>query len=176
MYQTRFGEPVLKMNFKSNWITIQTCQLPWNGHERLLMQGGRSLELHSLMHWKTQSWTLTIGTYNQEHCPTGHQMGVPRYGNQATLIMANFNTTSAVKWANILVGADYRLFEVIPDGNTFVDFSRQVSERTKAGKDGRFGKNQYYTKYGAFGQITKLLFDDKLKLSASARLDHNPWV
>jgi outer membrane receptor for ferrienterochelin and colicin len=81
---------------------------------------------------------------------------------------------SRVKWANILVGADYRLFEVIPDGNTFVDFSRPVSERTKADKDGSFGQNQYYAKYGAFGQITKLLFDDRLKLSASARLDHNP--
>ncbi|HZH95044.1 MAG TPA: TonB-dependent receptor, partial [Flavisolibacter sp.] len=81
---------------------------------------------------------------------------------------------SRVKWANILVGADYRLFEVIPDGNTFVDFSRPVNERTKADKDGSFGKNQYYAKYGAFGQITKLLFDDRLKLSASARLDHNP--
>jgi hypothetical protein len=29
---------------------------------------------------------------------------------------------SKIKWANILVGADYRLYEVIPDGNTFVDF------------------------------------------------------
>ena len=73
-----------------------------------------------------------------------------------------------------MVGADYRLFEVLPDGNTFVDFSRPVAERTKVDKDGSFGKNQYYRKYGAFGQITKLFFDDKLKLSASGRLDHNP--
>ena len=81
---------------------------------------------------------------------------------------------SKIKWANILVGADARLFEVIPDGNTFVDFSRPLNERTVAEKDGSFGKNQYYSKYGAFGQITRLFFNDKLKLSGSARIDDNP--
>jgi outer membrane receptor protein involved in Fe transport len=81
---------------------------------------------------------------------------------------------SRIKWASILVGADYRLFEVIPDGNTFVDLSRPLAERTKADKDGSFGRNQYYSKYGAFAQVTKLFFDEKLKVSASARLDHNP--
>jgi outer membrane receptor protein involved in Fe transport len=81
---------------------------------------------------------------------------------------------SKIKWANILVGADYRLFEVIPDGNTFVDFSRPLEERTIADKNGSFGKRQHYQKYGAFGQITKLFFYDKLKVSASARVDRNP--
>lgn len=81
---------------------------------------------------------------------------------------------SQIKWANLLAGADYRLYEVIPDGNTFVDFSRPLNERTEADKNGRFGQNQYYRKYGAFAQITKLFFDEKLKVSASARLDHNP--
>jgi iron complex outermembrane recepter protein len=81
---------------------------------------------------------------------------------------------SKIKWANILVGADYRLFEVIPDGNTFVDFSRPLAERTVADKDGSFGKKQLYRKYGAFGQVTKLFFDEKLKLSVSARVDRNP--
>ncbi|HKG68186.1 MAG TPA: TonB-dependent receptor, partial [Segetibacter sp.] len=81
---------------------------------------------------------------------------------------------SKIKWANILVGADYRLYEVIPDGNTFVDFSRPVGERTVADKNGSFGKNQYYRKYGGFVQIAKLFFNDKLKVSASARVDNNP--
>ena len=81
---------------------------------------------------------------------------------------------SKIKWANILVGADYRLYEVIPDGNTFVDFSRPVDERTIPDKNGSYGKNQYYRKYGAFIQATKLFFDDKLKVSASARVDQNP--
>lgn len=81
---------------------------------------------------------------------------------------------SRFKWANVLVGADYRLFEVIPDGNTFVDLSRPLAERTIADKEGSFGKKQYYRKYGVFGQITRLFFDEKLKVSASARVDRNP--
>ncbi len=81
---------------------------------------------------------------------------------------------SRIKWANILVGADYRRYAVEPDGNTFVDFSRPLEERTLPDKDGSFGKKQYYTKYGAFGQITKLFFNDKLKISSSARVDRNP--
>jgi iron complex outermembrane receptor protein len=81
---------------------------------------------------------------------------------------------SKIKWAAILVGADARLYEVIPDGNTFVDFSRPIVERTIPLKDGSFGKNQHYSKYGAFGQLTKLFFNDKLKLNLSARVDYNP--
>lgn len=81
---------------------------------------------------------------------------------------------SKIKWANILVGADYRLYEVIPDGNTFVDFSRPLDERTFADKNGSFGKRQHYQKYGAFGQVTKLFFNDQFKVSASARVDRNP--
>ena len=81
---------------------------------------------------------------------------------------------SKIKWANILVGADYRRYEVIPDGNTFVDFSRPLAQRTVADKDGSFGKRQIYTKYGAVLQLTKQLLDDKLKVAVSARVDNNP--
>jgi iron complex outermembrane receptor protein len=81
---------------------------------------------------------------------------------------------SKIKWANILVGADYRLFEVIPDGNTFVDFSRPLDERTLPDAKGSFGKNQYYMKYGAFVQVSKLFLKDKLKVTGSARVDNNP--
>lgn len=83
-------------------------------------------------------------------------------------------TFNKIKWANFLVGADYRRYEVIPDGNTFVDFSRTVAERTLPDKNGSFGKNQVYTKYGAVAQGTKQFFNDKLKLVLSARVDNNP--
>ena len=83
-------------------------------------------------------------------------------------------TFSKIKWANFLIGADYRRYEVIPDGNTFVDFSRPVAERTLPDKNGGFGKNQVYTKYGAVVQGTKEFFDDRLKLVLSARVDNNP--
>ncbi|WP_210463307.1 TonB-dependent receptor [Rufibacter roseolus] len=81
---------------------------------------------------------------------------------------------SKFKWANILIGADYRRYEVIPDGNTFVDLSRPLETRTVADANGSFGKNQYYTKYGGFVQASKLFLDDKLKFTVSARLDNNP--
>lgn len=69
---------------------------------------------------------------------------------------------------NVLVGADLRVTEVIPDGNNFVDFSRPLEERNLPG-----GDNVRYSKLGAFVQATKLVFDDKLKLVGSIRYDHN---
>ncbi|MFC0185708.1 TonB-dependent receptor domain-containing protein [Pseudarcicella hirudinis] len=80
-----------------------------------------------------------------------------------------YDLSSKIKIFDLLVGADYRLYEVIPDGNNFVDFSRPLAERTLPG-----GNNQYYTKYGAFAQLTKRFFDDKLKVTASGRVDNNP--
>lgn len=115
--------------------------------------------------WDLQSTALPNGA------PNGGA-AVWQYSNTYhTDFQYNFST---IKWANIMVGADYRLFEVIPDGNTFVDFSKSLEERTIANQEGSFGKNQYYTKYGAFGQITKLFLKEKLKVSASARVDNNP--
>jgi len=73
-----------------------------------------------------------------------------------------------IHWAQMLLGADARVYEVIPDGNNFVDFSRPLAERTTPG-----GKNQYYSKFGGFVQVTKLFFDEKLKLNGSFRLDYN---
>jgi hypothetical protein len=50
-----------------------------------------------------------------------------------------------------MVGADYRLFEVIPDGNTFVDFSQDhLTSGRQRKSDGSFGNKQFYRKYGAF--------------------------
>lgn len=68
----------------------------------------------------------------------------------------------------LLVGADYRVNAVIPDGNNFVDFSRAIQDRALPG-----GNNVKYSKAGAFAQATKLLFEEKLKLVASIRYDHN---
>ena len=73
-----------------------------------------------------------------------------------------------IKWADVLVGADYRLYDLIPDGNNFVDFTKPLKERNTPG-----GKNIRYGKYGGFVQIAKKLFDDKLKLTGSLRFDKN---
>lgn len=75
---------------------------------------------------------------------------------------------------NVLIGADARTYAVIPDGNNFVDFSRPIAERTQPYEDGTFGKNQYYSKFGGFVQLSKELFEKKLKLVGSVRYDRNP--
>lgn len=80
-----------------------------------------------------------------------------------------WNLRQHITFADVLVGADYRRYEVIPDGNNFVDFSKPIDQRTTPG-----GKNQIYTKYGAFVSATRTFFNNKLKASASLRGDNNP--
>jgi iron complex outermembrane receptor protein len=82
---------------------------------------------------------------------------------------AVWNLGDRIKFLNVLVGADARIYQIIPDGNNFVDFSRPLTERNQPG-----GNYVYYKKFGAFAQGTKLLLDDKLKLTASVRVDYNP--
>ena len=74
----------------------------------------------------------------------------------------------ASKIVDVLVGADGRINEVIPDGNNFVDFSKPIAERNTPG-----GKNVYYFKVGGFAQVTKKLLNDNLKLVGSLRYDKN---
>ncbi|RPE13992.1 TonB-dependent receptor [Chitinophaga lutea] len=82
---------------------------------------------------------------------------------------AQWDLSKKVGIFNLLVGADGRIYEVIPDGNNFVDFTKPLKDRTTPG-----GKNVYYKKYGAFAQASKTFFEDKLKLVGSLRVDYNP--
>jgi outer membrane cobalamin receptor len=86
---------------------------------------------------------------------------------------AQWDLSKYVKLFNLLIGGDYRLYEIIPDGNNFVDFSRPISERNKSLKDGSFGNNVHYNKIGFFAQVTKTFFEEKLKLFGSLRFDDN---
>ncbi|WP_223608464.1 TonB-dependent receptor [Chryseobacterium sp. OSA05B] len=85
-----------------------------------------------------------------------------------------YDFTRFVKVFSLLAGADYRLYSITPDGNNFVDFERPVSERNIPLSDGTFGNNVIYQKYGAFVQLTKLFFQDKLKVNLALRADRNP--
>ncbi len=85
-----------------------------------------------------------------------------------------WDLTEAVKFANLLIGADARVYALIPDGNDFVDFTRAIADRNTALPDGSFGKNTYYKKFGGFIQLSKTFFNDKLKLNGSLRVDNNP--
>lgn len=92
-----------------------------------------------------------------------------------------WDLSGKIKLFNLLIGGDARVYEIIPDGNNFVDFSRPIEERNrpvvvdgKVPDSNNFGKNVYYKKFGGFVQATKTFFDEKLKLWASVRGDYNP--
>lgn len=87
---------------------------------------------------------------------------------------AQWDLSDKVKIFSLLIGGDARIYEIIPDGNNFVDFSRPIADRNTPLKDGSFGSNVYYKKFGAFTQLTKTFFDEKLKLFGSVRYDYNP--
>jgi outer membrane receptor protein involved in Fe transport len=87
---------------------------------------------------------------------------------------AQWDLSSKVKLFDLLIGGDARVYEIIPDGNNFVDFSRPIEDRNKPEADGSFGANVYYKKFGSFAQVTKTFFDEKLKLFGSLRWDYNP--
>lgn len=87
---------------------------------------------------------------------------------------AQWDLTKQVKYFNLLIGADARVYELIPDGNNFVDFKRPIEDRNKELPDGSFGSNTYYKKFGGFFQASKTFFEEKLKLWGSLRADHNP--
>ncbi|GAA4313096.1 TonB-dependent receptor [Mucilaginibacter gynuensis] len=88
---------------------------------------------------------------------------------------AQWDLTNRVKVVDLLVGADARIYQITPDGNNFVDFTRSIADRNTELPGGGFGDNVYYKKYGAFAQATKTFFDEKLKLFASIRGDYNPY-
>ncbi|RZL98044.1 MAG: energy transducer TonB, partial [Pedobacter sp.] len=96
-------------------------------------------------------------------------------------VEGQWDLSKYVKYFDLLVGGDARIYEVIPDGNNFVDFSRPIADRNKPViVDGKvpdstdFGKNILYKKFGGFVQATKTFFNDKLKLFGSLRADYNP--
>lgn len=103
--------------------------------------------------------------------PGAPQTGGAFLTQRSRLYHADFqyDFTEKIKFVNVLVGADARIYEVIPDGNNFVDFSRPIEERTLPG-----GNNVYYKKLGGFAQLTKTFFKEKLKLYGSLRMDYNP--
>jgi iron complex outermembrane receptor protein len=120
-----------------------------------------------------------IGINNWDHVNAG-VVGAPATGGawltqKSHMYHADFqyDLSQKIRFADVLVGADARVYEVIPDGNNFVDFSRPIAERNQPTKEGDYGKHVYYSKYGAFAQLTKTFFKERLKAFASLRFDQN---
>lgn len=89
-------------------------------------------------------------------------------------IEGQWDLSKQMKYFGLLIGGDARQYSIIPDGNSFVDFSRPIADRGKQLENGSYGKNIHYKKIGGFAQVTKTFFDEKLKVFASARYDYNP--
>jgi iron complex outermembrane recepter protein len=89
-------------------------------------------------------------------------------------IEGQWDLSKYTKYFDLLIGGDARNYQITPDGNTFVDFSRPIADRGKPLEDGTYGDKINYKKFGAFAQVTKLFFKDKLKLFGSLRYDYNP--
>ncbi|MFL5728097.1 MAG: TonB-dependent receptor [Cytophagaceae bacterium] len=114
-----------------------------------------------------------IGINNWDHASI--YPGAPATGGAALKLKtrlyhgdAQYDFADKVKFARILVGADYRVYQILPDGNNYVDFTLPPDQRNTPD-----GNPVYYSKYGAFVQATKLLLDEKLKLVTSLRIDQN---
>jgi iron complex outermembrane recepter protein len=90
-------------------------------------------------------------------------------------IDGQWDLTQYIKSFNLLVGGNARLYNIIPDGNNFVDFSRPIVERNKELPNGTFGSLVVYKNIGGFFQVTKTLLQEKLKLWGSLRIDYNPY-
>jgi iron complex outermembrane receptor protein len=120
---------------------------------------------------KINNWDIKSGTI-----PNAPVTGGAALIQKSNLfhVEGQWDLTEYVKFVKVLVGADARVYELIPDGNNFVDFTRAIADRNTALPDGSFGSNTYYKKFGGFVQLTKTFFNDKLKLNGSLRADNNP--
>lgn len=81
-----------------------------------------------------------------------------------------WNLRKYITFVDVLVGADYRLYKIQPDGNNFVDFTKPLDKRNEPG-----GKDVKYAKTGGFVQVAKTIFNNKLKLTGSLRYDKNDY-
>ncbi len=122
----------------------------------------------------------TITSINNWDIKSGSIPDAPETGGAALIqksrlyhTEAQWDLSSKIKIFDLLIGGDARVYEIIPDGNNFVDFSRPIADRNKE-INGSFGNSVYYEKYGAFAQVTKTVLDEKLKLFGSLRYDYNP--
>ncbi len=79
-----------------------------------------------------------------------------------------YDFSKLTKGIQLLAGGHYRKYIVTPDGNEYInpDVLIDASKATD---------NFFYYNYGGFVQATKKIFDDKLKLTASLRVDKTEY-
>ncbi|WCC42294.1 TonB-dependent receptor [Tenacibaculum finnmarkense] len=70
-------------------------------------------------------------------------------------VEANYNFRDLIKWAQIQVGASYRKFNINSEGTLFTDVNSPLA----------------FDMLGAYSQIQKKFFEDRLKFTGSVRYD-----
>jgi outer membrane receptor protein involved in Fe transport len=68
-----------------------------------------------------------------------------------------YNFADKIKFAEVLVGASYRLYSLNSSGTIFADTAGRIS----------------ISEYGGYAQVAKWLIEDRLKLTVSGRYDKN---
>ncbi len=84
--------------------------------------------------------------------------------NKLWHVEGQYDFAGKIKFADILVGTDARNYYILPDGNSFIN----------PNKDHPYDQLTYY-KFGGFVQGTKKLFDSKLKIVGSVRVDKTEY-
>ena len=73
-----------------------------------------------------------------------------------------FDLSNQVKFIRLLVGADFRMYSVFPDGNYFINPQES-------------GSNLLYPKGGGFVQVSRRFFRERLQVNAALRYDKNKY-
>ncbi len=112
----------------------------------------------------------SIYSYVKKQDPTNTTGGAKLYQNSRLYhAEVQYDLSSLVKdFVKVQIGGDGRVYDVIPDGNNFVDFTKSIATRNQTG-----GKDVSYSKFGGFLQASKELFNEKLKVVGSIRYDKN---
>ena len=79
-----------------------------------------------------------------------------------------YDFSKYVKWIKILAGFNYRNYVISPDGNNYVNPETFIDPKAAS-------KDFNYYSYGAFVQATKNIFNEKLRLTASLRVDKSEY-
>jgi len=83
-------------------------------------------------------------------------------------VEGQYDWSRLIPFVQVLTGFNYRNYIVTPDGNNYVN--------PGAWSDAKLAHDKfYYYSWGAFAQVTKQLLDEKLKITASVRMDKTQY-
>ncbi|HTQ29401.1 MAG TPA: TonB-dependent receptor, partial [Puia sp.] len=83
-------------------------------------------------------------------------------------VEGQYDFSSIIPFIQVLAGFNYRNYIVTPDGNNYVNPASFSNPKESS-------SNFNYYSYGAFLQAAKNLFDEKLKITASVRVDKTEY-